>query len=84
LPRFTFSRVVGVEHETVADGGGAKRGRFQIDSWAATYGEAKANAELAKPALRSALTVAEVIDNPDDRDEETKIFRASFDIGVWE
>jgi hypothetical protein len=34
--------------------------------------------------LRNALTVAEVIDNPDDRDEETKIFRASFDIAVWE
>jgi hypothetical protein len=34
LPRFTFSRVVGVLHETVADGGGALRGRFQIDSWA--------------------------------------------------
>src|SRR5579883_3383785 len=77
LPRITYFRVAGTQEETLADGGSAPRLRFQVDIWDASFKDARAMAESAKAALRAALIVGEMTDNPDAYEQETKIYHVS-------
>ena len=82
-PRITYLRVSGREHETLADGGGAPRIRMQFDIWSDSFMQAQALALQAKAALRGALKVGEITDNPDEFESDTRLYRASFDAGIW-
>lgn len=82
-PRITYLTVSGREWETLANGGGAPRVRMQIDIWSGNYMQTKTLATEAKTALRAALVVGEITDNPDMHEPDTNLFRASFDVAVW-
>lgn len=82
-PYITAQGVGGKEHETLADGGGAPRTRVQIDVWSTTALEAETLAKSAKTLLRAAFKVGEVLDNPDDFEVDTRLYRASFDVAIW-
>lgn len=82
-PRITYLRVSGREWETLADGGGAPRVRMQIDIWSDNFIQAHDIATQAKAALRAALTVGEITDNPDEFETDTRLYRASFDVAIW-
>ena len=83
-PYITYFRVAGQDFETLASGGGAPRRRVQIDVWASTYLDACTLAAAAKDALRAALTISAVLDNPDHYEPDTRLFHVSFDIAAWE
>lgn len=83
LPRYTYLLIAGQDFDTLNDGGGAHRARYQINAWSLTYAEADALATAAKTALRDALTVSEVMDNPDNYESDTQIYHVSFDITAW-
>lgn len=82
-PRITYLTVSGREWETLANGGGAPRVRVQIDIWSGNYLQTKTLATQAKAAIRAALAVGEITDNPDMHEPDTNLFRASFDVAVW-
>ena len=82
-PYITFQGVGGKEHESLADGGGAPRTRVQIDVWSTTAAEAESMAATAKVLLRAAFKIGEVLDNPDDFEVDTRLYRASFDVAIW-
>lgn len=83
-PRITYLRIAGKDHETLADGGGAPRVRVQVDVWALQFAQSRDLAAAARAALRAALTIGEITDNPDEYEPDTKLFRASFDIAAWD
>lgn len=82
-PYITYQTITGIEHETLADGGGARRVTFQIDLWSTSKAQVVALAPQAKTLLRSALTVGEIRDNPAPYEPDTKLYRASFDVSIW-
>ena len=82
-PYMTYQTVTGMEHETLASGGGAPRITVQVDVWTVTKAQAIALAAEAKAALRSALVVGEMRDNPAPYEPDTKLYRASFDVSIW-
>lgn len=83
LPRITYQRVSGLRPLTMTDGYGITRQRYQIDVWAATFEEAVTLGEQARQALL-ALNVGELADNPQDFEEDTKLYRDSFDVAIWQ
>jgi len=82
-PRITYLRVSGRQFETLANGGGAPRVRMQVDVWSGSYDQAQALAMQAKDTLRAAMKVGEITDNPDEFEPDTRLYRASFDAGLW-
>lgn len=82
-PYITYQTVTGIEHETLANGGGAPRVTRQIDIWGTTKAQVIALAPQAKTLLRSALLVGEIRDNPAPYEPDTKLYRASFDVSIW-
>ncbi len=82
-PYLTYQRIAGREWETLANGGGAPRVRMQIDVWSGNFTEAATLAAEVKVALRVAVTVGEITDNPDQFEPDTRLYRASFDAAIW-
>ena len=84
IPRITFQLIAGGDTPDYAGrGGGARYVRIQIDTWAATYLEARALSERARTAVYAGLRVGEVSDNPSDFELDTRLHRASFDVRLW-
>ena len=82
-PRITFLRVSGRQFETLSNGSGAPRVRLQVDIWSNSYDQAHALAMQAKDSLNAQLKVGEITDNPDEFEPDTRLYRASFDAGIW-
>jgi len=86
-PWLRYQGVAGVDTSNYdGDGMGATSGRIQVDAYALDYGTADRLSKEARAALYAyaGLTVGEITDNPDDYEEDTKLFCVSFDVTAWE
>ena len=83
--RLTYFRVEDVDTPTYdGDGSGATKVRIQVDAWAESKGDARRLSDAARAALYAGMTIGAVFGNPDDYEPDTKLYRASFDVEVWE
>lgn len=83
--RLTYFRVDDVDTPTYdGDGTGATKVRIQVDAWAESKGDARRLSDAARAALYAGMPVGAVTGNPDDYEPDTKLYRSSFDVEVWE
>jgi hypothetical protein len=83
--RLTYQGIGGGDSSTFdADDESATRALIQVDAWAEDYGTAERLSKQARAAIYVGMTVGEITDNPDDYEEETKLFRVSFSVLAWE
>jgi hypothetical protein len=86
-PYIRYLRVGGRDATTYdANGDGATSGTFQIDVFTTEGGSAERLAIDARAALyaSASLTIGEVIDLPDEFEDDTKLFKVSFQLDAWE
>lgn len=83
--RLTYFRVADVDEPTYdGDGGGATKVRIQVDAWEESKAAARRLSDAARAALYAGMAVGAVTGNPDDYEPDTKLYRSSFDVEVWE
>ncbi len=82
-PYITYQLVSGTDNANLG-GGGPRNPRFQLDVWAEDPDTADLLKEQAKVALRAGAKVGFIFDNPDDFEEDTKLFRRGFDASLWQ
>lgn len=82
-PYITYFLASGTDNANLR-GAGPQNPRFQIDIWSEDSDEADLLKAQARVALRAGAKVGFIFDNPDDFEEETKLFRRGFDASLWQ
>jgi len=91
MPAVTYQRIDGPRESGIAGEHGMAHPRIQVDSWALTYGGAKAVAEQVRAALQrwsDATTTPVVLDSfiggeIDIYESDVELNRVSMDFIIW-
>lgn len=91
MPAVSYQRIDGPRESGIASEHGMAHPRIQVDSWASTYGGAKAVAEQVRTALErwsDATTTPVVLDSfiegdTDLYESEVELYRVSMDFVIW-
>jgi len=91
MPAVTYQRIDGVRESGIANEHGMAHPRIQVDSWASSYGGAKAVAEQVRQALErwsDTTTTPVILDSFIDGDtdlyeSDVELYRVSMDYIVW-
>lgn len=84
MPAISFSRVSTVAQNHLTGHGGLDLVRVQVDSWAATYDEAKSVAAEVRQRMQNAGFKGLMANEFDDFEPDTKRYRVSTDYTVWQ
>jgi hypothetical protein len=82
MPAVTYQRVFGAEGVTHDGPDGLARARFQVDCWAASYGEAAALGEAVSDALK-AFPGARLINEMDMPEPDVALRRRMIEVSIW-
>lgn len=82
-PYITYFLVSGTDNANLR-GNGPENPRYQFDFWAEDSDQADLLKAQGKVALRAGAKVGFIFDNPDDFEEDTKLFRRGFDASLWQ
>jgi len=91
MPSVTYQRIDGPRESGIAGEHGMAHPRIQVDSWASTYGGAKAVAEQVRAALQrwsDATTTPAILDSfiagdVDIYESDVELNRVSMDFIIW-
>ena len=91
MPSVTYQRIDGPRESGMTQEHGMAHPRIQVDSWASTYGGAKAVAEQVRTALErwsNSGTTPEILDSfiegdTDLYESEVELYRVSMDFLIW-
>jgi hypothetical protein len=81
-PYITYMLVSGTDNANLR-GDGPENPRFQLSIWSEDPDQADLLKAQAKVALRAGAKVGFIFDNPDDFEEDTKLFQRGFDASLW-
>jgi hypothetical protein len=84
MPAVTYARVSTVSHNHLTGWGGRDLVRMQVDSWAATYDEARRVAAEVRQLMESAGFKGLMANDWDDFEPDTGRYRVSADYMVWQ
>ena len=84
LPAIVYQRIASAPSNTLATPPTIDQVRLQIDSYAATYSEAKSTALSVRNAMESATFKATLQSDDDSYEPETRLYRVSMDFYVYE
>lgn len=84
MPAITYSRVSTESFNALDGWGGKDLVRTQVDSWAATYDEARRVAAEVRQRMQDAGFKGLMVNDFDDFEPDTERYRVSADYMVWQ
>ncbi len=86
LPAITYQRISSVRESSHEGPSGLAHPRFQLNCWSGTYAGARAMADAVRPSVNATRSLGQatfLVDDHDDYDPETGLYRVILDVILW-